>query len=355
MSKSRVRIVAVGDVCPGDHYFTMGHGVRSNFEKDPDGIFSDVSGQLGSADISFLNLEGVISDSGLDPKSFKSFAFRGSPAMAKALSAAGFNVANIANNHMMQHGKPAFEQSVALLREAGIAPLGLKSSSEFSTEPVIIEAGGARVGILGYSLVPEQYSPDDISYAPGMPEAIKKDVRSLKKSVDHLIVSCHCGIEAMDRPSRETADLARSLINCGCDLFLGHHPHVFQPVELYKKGVILYSLGNFLSDFFWGGSFVHSGIAEVTLGGAAADVKIHPVRTNRACHVVRDPGAKINSGIYTACEGSGDVHVAGRSYEADARKALKLNDSRKNIFFFKNLPYGRTGLKLGFLKSKLNL
>lgn len=354
MSRKSIRIMAVGDVCPGDHYFTMGHGVRSSYEKDPDGVFADVSQLLRGGDITFMNLEGVISDSGLDPSSFKSFAFRGSPRMAKTLRGAGFNLANIANNHIMQHGVAAFDESVAALREAGIAPLGLKSSSEFSTEPVFMEIDGARVGMLGYSTVPEQYAPGAVSYAQSEPEAVRRDVRLLKQSVDYLILSCHCGVEAMDRPSPETIELARSLVDCGCDVFIGHHPHVFQPVELYKNGVILYSLGNFLSDFFWGESFIQSGIAEIRLGNGKVDLKIHPVRTNRACRMELFPGAGINSSIYSY---GGEHNEAGRkpadgTYYQEAREIAKSNDSRKNIYFFKNLLRGRTGLKLSFLMSK---
>jgi poly-gamma-glutamate capsule biosynthesis protein CapA/YwtB (metallophosphatase superfamily) len=29
---------------------------------------------------------------------------------------------------------------------------------------------------------------------------------------------------------------------------IGHHPHIIQPVEFYKNGIVLYSLGNFLFD-----------------------------------------------------------------------------------------------------------
>lgn len=38
------------------------------------------------------------------------------------------------------------------------------------------------------------------------------------------------------------------MIDSGADIVLGHHPHVLQGIEFYKRGVIAYSLGNFVFD-----------------------------------------------------------------------------------------------------------
>ena len=47
-------------------------------------------------------------------------------------------------------------------------------------------------------------------------------------------------------PNEIQTSVAHAAIDAGADLFLGHHPHVLQPVELYEGKPILYSLGNFL-------------------------------------------------------------------------------------------------------------
>lgn len=39
---------------------------------------------------------------------------------------------------------------------------------------------------------------------------------------------------------------AHQLVENGCDLIIGHHPHCVQPVEVYKGVSIYYSLGNFI-------------------------------------------------------------------------------------------------------------
>ena len=49
-------------------------------------------------------------------------------------------------------------------------------------------------------------------------------------------------------PSISQISFAHDIIDAGADIILGHHPHVLQPVEKYKGGIIAYSLGNFVSD-----------------------------------------------------------------------------------------------------------
>ena len=41
---------------------------------------------------------------------------------------------------------------------------------------------------------------------------------------------------------------AHTFIDAGADIVIGHHPHVVQPMEIYKDKYIFYSLGNFVFD-----------------------------------------------------------------------------------------------------------
>jgi poly-gamma-glutamate synthesis protein (capsule biosynthesis protein) len=48
-------------------------------------------------------------------------------------------------------------------------------------------------------------------------------------------------------------EIARSLVDAGADIIMGHHSHTPQPLEWHyredgTRGLIIYSLGNFLSD-----------------------------------------------------------------------------------------------------------
>ncbi len=63
-----------------------------------------------------------------------------------------------------------------------------------------------------------------------------------------VVINMHWGVEYLTQPSAQEKELARALIDAGTDVIIGHHPHVVQPIETYKDGIIFYSLGNFISD-----------------------------------------------------------------------------------------------------------
>ncbi len=43
----------------------------------------------------------------------------------------------------------------------------------------------------------------------------------------------------------DVVEFARTVIDAGADLVIGHGPHVMRPIELYRDRLIAYSLGNF--------------------------------------------------------------------------------------------------------------
>jgi hypothetical protein len=58
----------------------------------------------------------------------------------------------------------------------------------------------------------------------------------------------HSGNEESVFVSAFQAATAHAAIDAGATLVLGHHPHVLQAAERYKRGFIAYSLGNFVFD-----------------------------------------------------------------------------------------------------------
>lgn len=246
------KVCAVGDIMLGDSAICVGFGFASRH--DAQGlrtVLSKVRPILADADIGFGNLETVLSDRGLKTDSLSSRQMRGQPAYASVLRDVGFNVLNIANNHAMQHGDGPFSDTVQALQKAGIHVCGLRGVDGWCSQPVVMRARAVTVGILGYCLRPRQYASATPPFAEGTPEDLRADVARLKSTVDHVIVSLHWGEEFVREPSESEVALARSLVDAGASIIVGHHPHVVRPVERYRNGVIGYSLGNFISDMVW--------------------------------------------------------------------------------------------------------
>ncbi|UCC50945.1 MAG: CapA family protein, partial [Anaerolineaceae bacterium] len=55
----------------------------------------------------------------------------------------------------------------------------------------------------------------------------------------------HSGFEYVSAPSEPQVAAARSAIDAGADLVVGHHAHILQGIEFYAGGVIVYGTGNF--------------------------------------------------------------------------------------------------------------
>jgi poly-gamma-glutamate synthesis protein (capsule biosynthesis protein) len=63
-----------------------------------------------------------------------------------------------------------------------------------------------------------------------------------------IIINIHWGFEYREFPTSAQRTLAHNLIDAGATIIAGHHSHTVQPIEFYKDGVIIYSLGNLIFD-----------------------------------------------------------------------------------------------------------
>jgi poly-gamma-glutamate synthesis protein (capsule biosynthesis protein) len=246
--------------------------------------FKNVLGYLRNFDYVISNLEGPITVSGA--KIGSKYSFRMNPKVADALSKANIKIVNLANNHIFDYGKIAFEDTLRNLEKNGIRYFGN------SYEPLIIERYGIKIGFLGFSqflkhLEVKENKPGIAVVNEKLPEIIKK----AKEKVDVLFVSFHWGEEYENLANNEQRRLARLAIDSGADLVIGHHPHVIQDIEKYKDKFIFYSLGNFIFD---------QNFSKETMIGGGVEVYINtPKQTLRVAtgQAQRMPGGEI-SDIY---------------------------------------------------------
>lgn len=239
-----VTINFVGDVMIGDSFHMIGIGVGSTMAKPgAENIFTKVIPLLEKADLNVGNFECNFSHkTDFSPLVLTPYLAY-SPDHVQYLKDAGFHILNMANNHTMQYGKEAFLYTENLLNHHGIKTIGTARS------PVtIIKIGNIRFAFLGYSLRPNQFRNKNTEYIVGERSKIVCNIKSLAEEVDHIIVSLHWGDEYVDYPNQEQRNLARECISAGASLIVGHHPHVLQGMEYYKKGFVAYSLGNFVFD-----------------------------------------------------------------------------------------------------------
>jgi poly-gamma-glutamate synthesis protein (capsule biosynthesis protein) len=203
--------------------------------------FLNILDYLRSFDYVIANLEGAISDKGT--KVGSKYSFRMKPEVAEDLSKTNINVVNLANNHIFDYGKIAFEDTLKNLEKNNIKYFGN------SYEPLIIEKEGIKIGFLGFSdfLKHLEVKENKIGIAI-INDKISEMIKKAKEKVDILIVSFHWGEEYKKIANERQRKLAKIAIDSGADLVIGYHPHVIQNIEKYKDKFIFYSLGNFIFD-----------------------------------------------------------------------------------------------------------
>lgn len=240
--EAELRISAVGDIMLGG---TMGPVLLTEGYDHP---FVQVRKFLQDSHIVFGNLEGPLTDRG-EAVPGKKYVFRSPPEkVIPALQAAGFTVFSLANNHILDYGVEGLEQTVEVLKAAGIHNAGAGRNLREARQPALVRAGGRTVAFLAYSLTfPESFfaESDKPGTAFGHEHHVRVDVAQARRQADVVIVSFHWGREAETTLRDYQPRLGRAAIDAGASAVLGHHPHILQGIERYKHGVILYSLGNF--------------------------------------------------------------------------------------------------------------
>jgi poly-gamma-glutamate synthesis protein (capsule biosynthesis protein) len=279
-AREEIVINAVGDIMLG------GSATPTLKRFSYDYPFAATAAELQQGDIAVGNLEAPIARHGIEFKD-KRFRFRTDPQSAAALKRAGFSMVTLANNHMMDFGAPALQETLRNLDDNGILYSGAGMTLAAARQEAVVRVKGANIAFLSYSLTrpAEFYAADDQpGTAPGFPGYYKKDIARAKATADYVVVSFHWGAEGATAPSLFQIATARAAVDAGADVVLGHHPHVLQGIEQYKKGIILYSLGNFAFGSRSGAS-ARSVIARITLAEGVTSVQLLPLNVlNRVVH-----------------------------------------------------------------------
>lgn len=219
----------------GDSMF--GRNVGYYFQKNN---FQDLFSNLGNrtlwgTDISWLNLEGPISDKNVEQFPLDhSLVFNFSRQTTEALKYLKITTVGLANNHTMNQGATALNKAKEILQGAGI---------DWSGDPNKNDAASVK-----------RYKQDDITVAlipvnilsgtSGIEELIKEE----KSQNNFVIVLPHWGNEYETTHNAVQESLARVWLAAGADLIIGMHPHVVQDAQIINGKLVFYSLGNFIFD-----------------------------------------------------------------------------------------------------------
>jgi|GEM_PF-2007279 len=200
------------------------------------------------SDVFCANLESVLSTAG-SALGDKKYTLRASPHYIETLKALGLSHVCLANNHILDFGPAALDETSRLLERAGVVGIGLRRAGASRQEPVWIERDGSKVALLNYvdpGIIdpnPEYYLSCDPSPFPLVDELVLEDVTRAAR-LGAVVVLAHWGEEWSFLESEKQRSLARAIIDAGAAAVVSHHTHLVGSYEEYGQGLIAYGLGN---------------------------------------------------------------------------------------------------------------
>ncbi|MBQ3665166.1 MAG: CapA family protein [Lachnospiraceae bacterium] len=209
---------------------------------------------MQNADLYIADHEFVASDGG-KMVDYQLYTFRAPLEREKLWVEMGTDVITLANNHTLDYGISALQDTMHQLDELKISYVGAGNNLKDALTPCIKEVNGKKIAIFGSTRFVPQGSWYATESNPGLLTSYESTpyygyildaIREAKKECDYVIIYVHFGVEKSHSVALFQKNIAHGYVDAGADIVVGTHPHVLEGIEFYNGKPIVYSLGNFL-------------------------------------------------------------------------------------------------------------
>jgi len=239
----KLSIVMVGDVLIHESVYL---DAKTDNGYDFSKMFTDIEPIIKDYDLKYCNQESIIGGKNLGISGYPNF--NAPDEIGDNLVDMGFNLVSLANNHAYDKGEKAILYSVDYWKnKVGVITAGSYSSSEERNEPKIYEMNGIKYAFLSYTTSLNGNKAKDYLVNMYDKDQVKEDIEKVS-SADLIIVAMHWGNEYTNEPTNSQREIAEYLSSLGVDLIIGTHPHVVEPITYIGDTLVIYSLGNFISN-----------------------------------------------------------------------------------------------------------
>ncbi|WP_210589394.1 CapA family protein [Streptomyces sp. GESEQ-35] len=192
----------------------------------------------------------------------KEVHYRMHPANLSALTVARPDVCVLANNHVLDFGRPGLMETLGSLAGAGLRTAGAGRNADEAYAPAVVPVGHGRrvlvfaLGASSSGIPPDWAATSDRSGVAYVPELSAAEaaaavvrIRRTARAGDLVVVSVHWGSNWGYRVPRDQTGFAHALVDAGADLVHGHSSHHPRPLEIYRDRLILHGCGDFIDDY----------------------------------------------------------------------------------------------------------
>lgn len=249
----KVSFVGVGDNLIHDTIYQAADrraGVFGDGVYDFYPLYKNIKPIISKYDIRYINEESIIAGDKYGIHAYPQF--NAPESMIKTLTDTGFNLINMANNHALDMGSKAVEDSLDLWNKTDVYHTGLYKSQEERNTPLIINKNGIKIAVLSYTYDTNGIRPDKEYKVPYLnEEKIREDVKRVDGKCDFILVSVHWGDEHVEEITPLQKKYASLFSELGVDAVLGTHAHIIQKAQWLtnsdgKKTLVYYGTGNFV-------------------------------------------------------------------------------------------------------------
>lgn len=237
-----VAVVFVGDVMLDNG---PGHAIAAG--RDPFAACADL---LLDADFTVGNLECVLGRGG--QLAHKAYVFRAAADSPRHL-ARYFTAVSLGNNHAFDFGPDGLVECLDILDRERIGRFGAGRTPAEARKPLVLEKDGLRIALLAANgFRADEYAATDAraGVAPLREADLLADIAAARQQADVVIPYVHWGDELVAEPPAADRAFARRMVEAGAAAVIGGHPHVTQTVDVHRGAPIVYSLGNFVFDYY---------------------------------------------------------------------------------------------------------
>ena len=192
----------------------------------------------------------------------KGIHYRMHPKNIDCLAAAQIDVCVLANNHVLDWGHGGLSETLRTLDAAQIARAGAGENAQQAAAPAIVDlASKGRVLVFSVgstsSGIPREWATGEDSAGVNLLSTLSEEaaarlaieIRKFQQPGDIVLVSIHWGNNWGHEIPREQIAFAHRLIEEGVAVVHGHSSHHTKAIEVFRRRLILYGCGDFLTDY----------------------------------------------------------------------------------------------------------
>lgn len=254
-------LVTAGDVLP---HLPVNRSAGGAGAYDYSPLMAALDPYVSGADLAICHMEVPVAPDGTSPSGYPIFS--SPPEMVRDLAEAGWDGCSTASNHTVDKGARGVAATLAAFDANGLQHAGSARTAEEGARTAFytVITGDQEVKVANVSFSygtngmpvgdPWEVNLFDAEASDAAP-IIAAAEKARAEGADVVIASVHCCVEYRTDPTPAQRLLAERIAASGAvDLYVGHHAHVPQPIELLPGGPggegmwTAFGLGNYLSN-----------------------------------------------------------------------------------------------------------